>query len=94
MVYPMRTLSSVLLVLAVGLGVAPVAAQDNQQLAARCAQLGALYDKYNVRRGEGGSGPDLDRVGAGIDCQHGRYEKGIKTLEKLLRNARIDVPPA
>jgi hypothetical protein len=73
---------------------APAGAQDNQQLAARCTQLGALYDRYNVRRGEGGSGPDLDRVGAGIDCQHGRYDKGIKTLERMLRNARIDVPPA
>ncbi|WP_295139839.1 hypothetical protein [uncultured Reyranella sp.] len=67
---------------------------SNEQLAARCAQLGALYDRYNTRRGEGSGGPDMTRLGAGIDCQKGRYEQGIKALEELLQRSRIPYPPA
>ncbi|MGQ3297377.1 hypothetical protein [Reyranella sp.] len=70
------------------------AQQSNEQLAARCAQLGALYDRYNTQRGEGSSGPNMARLGAGIDCQKGRYEQGIKALEELLRRNRIPYPPA
>lgn len=70
------------------------AQQSNEQLAARCAQLGALYDRYNTQRGEGSSGPNLARLGAGIDCQKGRYEQGIKALEELLQRTRIPYPPA
>lgn len=65
----------------------------NEQLAARCAELGALYDKYNTRRSEGSGGPDMARLGAGIDCQKGRYAQGIKTLEDSLRRNRITIPP-
>lgn len=67
--------------------------QTNEQLAARCAELGALYDRFNVRRGEGSGGPDMQRLGAGIDCQKGRYAQGIKTLEDELKRARISYPP-
>lgn len=67
---------------------------SSEQLAARCAQLGALYDRYNTRRGEGSGGPDMTRLGAGIDCQKGRYEQGIKALEELLQRSRIPYPPA
>jgi hypothetical protein len=70
------------------------AQQTNEQLAARCAQLGALYDRYNSRRGEGSGGPDMTRLGAGIDCQKGRYQQGIKALEELLQRNRIAYPPA
>jgi hypothetical protein len=73
--------------------------QSNQQqadpkLAARCAELGAIFDKYNTRRSEGSGGPDLERVGAGIDCQKGRYAEGIATLEKLLQRNQTPYPPA
>ncbi len=34
------------------------------------------------------------RLGAGIDCQKGRYQQGIKTLEDLLQRNRISYPPA
>jgi hypothetical protein len=71
----------------------PVLAQTDDRLAQRCTELGALYDRYNGRRGEGSGGPNLDRLGAGLDCQKGRYDKGIKTLEDLLRRNRIDFPP-
>lgn len=70
------------------------AQQTNEQLAARCAELGAIFDRLGTRRGEGSGGPDMTRVGAGIDCQRGRYAQGIKALEDLLRRNRISFPPA
>lgn len=70
------------------------AQQTNEQLAARCAELGALYDRYNTRRSEGSGGPDMIRLGAGIDCQKGRYQQGIKALEDLLQRNRVPIPPA
>lgn len=70
------------------------AQQTNEQLAARCAELGALYDRYNLQRGEGSGGPNMARLGAGIDCQKGRYQQGIKALEELLQRNRIPYPPA
>lgn len=66
----------------------------NEQLAARCQELGAIFDKYGTRRGEGSGGPDMTRLGAGIDCQKGRYAQGIKALEDLLNRNRIPYPPA
>jgi hypothetical protein len=66
----------------------------NEQLAARCAELGAIFDRYGTRRGEGSGGPDMIRLGAGIDCQKGRYAQGIKALEDLLTRNRIPYPPA
>ncbi|KAK6025001.1 oxidoreductase, short chain dehydrogenase/reductase family protein [Ostertagia ostertagi] len=69
------------------------AQQTNEQLAARCAELGALYDRYNTRRSEGSGGPDMTRLGAGIDCQKGRYQQGIKALEDLLQRSRLEIAP-
>ncbi|MDP2376701.1 hypothetical protein [Reyranella sp.] len=70
------------------------AQQTNEQLAARCNELGAIFDRYGTRRGEGSGGPDMTRMGAGIDCQKGRYQQGIKALEDLLQRNRISYPPA
>jgi hypothetical protein len=70
------------------------AQQTNEQLAARCAQLGAIFDRYGTRRSEGSGGPDMTRLGAGIDCQKGRYDQGIKALEGLLQRNKIPYPPA
>lgn len=76
-------------------GISTAEAQPtNEQLAARCADLGAIFDKYGTRRGEGSGGPDMTRLGAGIDCQKGRYTQGIKALEDLLSRNRIPYPPA
>lgn len=94
----MKTRSSALILCALaGSLLAPVGAsaqQTNEQLAARCAELGALYDRYNTRRSEGSGGPDMIRLGAGIDCQKGRYQQGIKALEDLLQRNRVPIPPA
>ncbi len=65
----------------------------NEQLAARCNQLYDVANRFLTRRGEGSGGPNMILLGAGIDCQKGRYEAGIKTLEKLLRDQRITIPP-
>ena len=70
------------------------AQQTNEQLAARCSELGAIFDRFGTRRGEGSGGPDMTRMGAGIDCQRGRYAQGIKALEDLLRRNRISFPSA
>lgn len=72
----------------------PRAQQPPEQLAARCAELGAIFDRYGTRRSEGSGGPDMTRLGATIDCQKGRYEQGIKALEGLLQRNKIPYPPA
>ena len=68
-------------------------AEAQTDKAARCAELGALYDRYAGRRGEGSGGPSLERAGAALDCQNGRYDQGIRSLEGLLRRSAIAVPP-
>ena len=70
------------------------AQQSSEQLAARCAQLGGLFDRFNLQRGEGSGGPNRARLGAALDCQRGRYQQGIKALEELLQRNRIPYPPA
>ena len=66
----------------------------NEQLAARCTELSAIFDRYGTRRSEGSGGPNMIRLGAGIDCQKGRYAQGIKALEDLLSRNRLSYPPA
>jgi hypothetical protein len=77
------------------LGALPVAGQaQDDPLKARCSQLYAMADRALSRRGEGGGGPNMIVQGAGIDCQKGRYEQGIRDLEKVLRSQGYTVPPA
>jgi hypothetical protein len=35
----------------------------------------------------------MGEIGADLDCQKGRYEDGIKALEKILDGQRISYPP-
>ena len=88
----MRLVRAFLLLLLIAASTAQ--AQTNEQLAARCAELGGIFDRYGTRRSEGSGGPDMIRLGAGIDCQKGRYAQGIKALEDLLSRNRISYPPA
>ena len=67
-------------------------AQDNP-LKARCSQLYQFADRSLSRRSEGGGGSNMIVQGAGIDCQKGRYEQGIRDLENVLRNQGYTVPP-
>ena len=60
--------------------VVPASAQAD--LKARCSQLVSDYSRYGSSRGEDTDGNrDFIRVGAELDCQSGRYEKGIDALE-------------
>lgn len=67
-------------------------AQQNP-LAARCTQLFTMADRALTRRSEGSGGPNMIVMGAGLDCQKGRYEQGIRDLEKVLRAQGYTVPP-
>jgi hypothetical protein len=60
---------------------------------ARCAQLLAYWDQRAASKGEGGSGSDMARKSAGLDCDNRRYADGIKRMEDLLRQHRYTVPP-
>ncbi len=60
---------------------------------ARCFQLAGVADRYLMRRGEGSGGPDMVVLGARIDCEKGRYDQGIRALEKELSGQRIPIPP-
>jgi hypothetical protein len=70
----------------------PHAQQTNEQLAARCSELLGIFSRYGVRRSEGSGGPDMIYLGAGIDCQKGRYAQGIKAMEDLLQRNKIPYP--
>lgn len=67
-------------------------AQDDK-LQARCNQLYTMADRALSRRGEGGGGPNMIVQSAGLDCQKGRYEQGIRDLEKVLRAQGYTIPP-
>ena len=69
-------------------------AQTPSDLKARCDQLTSYYDRYGVGRSENSDGArNHTRIAAGIDCQQGQYEKGISTMEALLKSKNFDVPP-
>jgi hypothetical protein len=72
---------------------APAHGQIDAQKARRCAMLAAKADYYLTRRGEGSGGPNMIILGARLDCEKGAYDRGIGTLEKLLRDNRISLPP-
>jgi len=67
----------------------------DKQLAARCNQLYGIASRA-VSGGagaEGSSASDMGVIGAGLDCQKGRYDEGIKALEKILTGQRVSYPP-
>jgi hypothetical protein len=91
----MRRLARTLLLMSVAaaaLATALHAQPTNEQLAARCSELLGIFSHYGVRRSEGSGGPDMIYLGAGIDCQKGRYAQGIKAMEDLLQRNKIPFP--
>jgi hypothetical protein len=88
----MRRFGCLVVLLGMACGEA-VAQQTNEEKAARCFQLAGVADRYLTRRGEGSGGPNMTIMGARIDCEKGRYDRGIRDLEQLLRDQRIPLPP-
>jgi hypothetical protein len=69
-------------------------AQADANLAARCAQLIAFYDRYGVGRSNNSDGRrNHTRKSAEFGCQRGDYQKGIAIMEDLLRRKAFTVPP-
>jgi hypothetical protein len=69
-------------------------AQTTRDLAQRCAQLIAFYDRYGVGRSNNSDGRrNHTRIGAQFDCERGQLEKGIAIMEDLLRKKAFAVPP-
>ena len=63
-------------------------------LKARCDQLISLYDRYGAGRSENSDGArNHVRIGAGVDCQEGRYAQGVAEMESLLKQKQFEVPP-
>ena len=82
-----------LLAMVVLTGAGAALGQTNEDLKARCDQLVAYYDYYNVSRSENSDGRrNHTRIGAEIDCERGHYDVGIKTMERLLANKAFTVP--
>jgi hypothetical protein len=72
-----------------------IAQPADGQLAARCNQLYGIASRA-VSGGagaEGSSASNMGVIGAGLDCQKGRYDEGIKALEKILNGQRVSYPP-
>jgi len=68
--------------------------QNQQDLKARCNQLISYYDRYGSSRGENSDGArNFTRIGAGVDCEKGRYQDGIAAMEALLKQKSFEVPP-
>jgi len=68
-------------------------ATSNADPRTRCAQLIAFWMLHGGAKGEGSGGADVPRKSAEVDCEAGRYEKGIKTMEDLLRRNGYSLPP-
>jgi len=88
----LRSTFALAIVVAAGAATSAVA-QTPSDLKARCDQLTSYYDRYGVGRSENSDGArNHTRIAAGIDCQHGDYDKGISSMEALLKNKGFDVP--
>jgi hypothetical protein len=71
----------------------PAKAQATRDLKERCEQLIAYYDWYGASRSENTDGSrNMADMEARIDCDAGRYEKGIAAMEDLLKRKRFPVP--
>jgi hypothetical protein len=88
------TRSALLVGVALTAPIMPAATASAQaDLKARCSQLVAYYGRYGSSRGEDTDGNrNFIRIGAELDCQKGRYEKGINALEALMKGKNWSVP--
>jgi hypothetical protein len=93
--YSLLMRSALVAGLAVAVQIAPAAtAAAEADLKARCNQLVSYYTRYGSSRGEDTDGNrNFIRIGAELDCRNGRYEKGIATLEALMKGKNWNIPP-
>ncbi len=93
--YPLLMRSALAVAIALSVEFVPDAPASAQpDLRARCSQLLSYYSRYGTSRGEDTDGNrNFIRIGAEIDCRNGRYEKGVATLESLMRGKNWTVPP-
>ena len=70
--------------------VAPGTASPDPRM--RCAQLISFWLLHGGSKSEGSGGADIPRKSAEVDCEAGRYERGIRTMEDLLRRNGYTVP--
>ena len=76
------------------LGPIAVAQSSDAEAKARCARLIEFWLRHSGAKGEGAGSSDIDRKAAETDCAAGRYGRGIRTMEELLRRNGYTVPPA
>jgi len=73
--------------------VKPMTPERVAWLKKRCSQLVAVFDYYNVSRGENSDGPrNHRRIGAVIECERSNYRYGIDTMAALLLNKAEEIP--
>ena len=63
------------------------------ELMARCQKLQMLWVRYEPVLTLIHTGQKARVELAMADCQAGRYEAGIKELEKILKRGKIPIPP-
>src|ERR1044072_4895615 len=62
------------------------AVPSNADLKARCEQLISIYDRPGASRSENSDGArNHTRIGAGVDCEQGRYAEGVAAMETLMK---------
>jgi hypothetical protein len=72
-----------------------VSSQSSPDPKARCNQLISYFDRYGASRGENSDGErNHTRIGARIDCDNGHPAEAVATMEKLLTQKNMEVPPA
>ncbi len=71
--------------------------RDNVEIAVSIDKGGRIIAQPATVSGgagaEGSSASNMGVIGAGLDCHKGRYDAGIKTLEKILDSQRVSYPP-
>ncbi len=73
----------------------PPTDQTTAELAARCTQLIAFFDRFGASRSNNSDGRrNHTRIAAEIDCDRGFYAEGIATMDDLLRRKKFTPPPA
>ena len=99
--HPLLSRSTIALAVVLAAGMVNSASAQNSasastspDLKARCDQLISYFDRYGAGRSENSDGArNMTDIGARIDCEQGRYDKGIAAMEALLKQKGFDVPP-